>query len=1143
MVRLLTALTAAAALVGLIYFMGVLDAPSTPTTISQPTGATPTQEADQPAPVSLTPAGPREAAAHSTSSGAPGDWVRGRVQVPPGQSPVANDLRAFAVPRAMGYYEFLRWEAGVPKPSQSFPVAEDGSFALPPDAGTHVSSDPGVLHVILRGRTLYSPRATPLHLAPEEAIALVEGAFVQGAVTGNNARDTDEPLRIDFTVAELQLDPLSLVGAQTIGPVPMTAADDDSFQFRALPAGHSYSVHAKHETLASTTADLPEVQAGDELTVTLELREGAQISGGVVDESGEAVAHAEVTVVSDGIFGTVGAMPKQKAQCDDRGLFHIQGLGPGEAKMRATADGYLESDLQAVDLLEREHVQDITLTLARGQSISGTLHWEEGQPAVDVTVQATFDVAHAMGLGGLNALRGANGTSNTDAQGAFTIQGLGKGPFVVKASSPRGERSEPTLGERGETSPAGERWQAQADGIPPGTTGVALVLSPPQGVKGQVVDAAGNPVTEFRLFHARSSEGPAGGLSAKVSKQSRTFDDDGGAFRLEGLSPGSYVAWVQDLAHASTEPVSFTVPQESDLLLEVNATARADGRVVGSDGTPIADATVKSSHGASLAALSSVGLEAASTTTLPDGRFQLEGIPAGPTQLVAEAEGWAKSDGLQVEFVPGGLQEGLRIELSLGGTLTGEVFTKEGKPAAGSMVTAVAMDSITSGAGLSQRITNSDSDGHFRLEHLQPGTWQVTAIQTGGDIDGEQDLGQLMSSLEIGQAEIINEETTHIVLGAPPADPVRLFGTVTLGGEPFTGASLSLFPEGRELYKNLAMDAVGADGQYEMILDGPGGYVANLQILGASPGQQSTIEYRLEIPGAAEHRHDFRLPLGRIAGVVRGPDGEPVQGERITLSLDGNARSDSMFGGQYSEWASDEAGQFEILPLRAGVYRLSAGGAPLMGLGQGRLGRTTLGGLILAEGQNLDNLVIDLSEPGSIALTLMGQEGGPVQGASVFVRDDTGRILEPFSMQTTGPGGVALLEALAPGRYTVVARTQSQCSPESAPVEVLAGQSTDLQLALQAGTIVKVQLQDKATREPTRGSVQVLDAAGRDYANLFGYADLKYLYLKGGFSPTEHRFGPLPPGKYVVHGEAAGGQAKKSVTLKGGERRVVMRLK
>jgi hypothetical protein len=496
-----------------------------------------------------------------------------------------------------------------------------------------------------------------------------------------------------------------------------------------------------------------------------------------------------------------------------------------------------------------------------------------------------------------------------------------------------------------------------------------------------------------------------------------------------------------------------------------------------------------------------------------------------------------------VELAPGDVREGVRIEVPRGGTMTGEVYDSAGKPASGFMVTTVALDSITSGVGLSQKLGNTDAAGAFRFEHLQAGSWQVTAMDTAKGLGGEADMGSLISSLKIGQAEITEGETTHVVLGAPPEDPVRLYGTVTLGGKPFAGANLTLFPEGGQLYANLAMTAVGEDGHYEVTLDGPGGYTTNLQTIGTGPGQQSTIEYRLEVPSAAEYRHDFELPLGRISGRVVGPDGRGISGERVTVTLDSDARSDRMFGGQYSELVSGEDGAFEVLPLRPGTYRVSAGGAPMMGLGEGHLGRVTQGGLVLGEDQALDGLVLKLPEPGALQLTVLAPDGSPASGAAVFVRDASGRTLEPFSMQTTGTDGGILIKALAPGDYTLLARTKDLCSPESHAVRVRANEITELRLDLGVGTIVKVQLQGKESREPVRGSVRVLDAAGRDYANLFGYQDLQYLYVQGGFSPTEHRFGPLPPGRYTVHGQAGEHSAKKPVTLKGGERRVVMRLK
>ena len=1060
-------------------------------------------------------------------------WHEGQIQWPAGNHESTDDLAVIAVPRAMDYASYLRWSHAEGESLSTYPVDESGQFRVP------TGDDQESAWVIVRGKFAYSPEATDLSASGAAPILLELGAYLQGRLVSDVQGALSETTPMELSQASAQLDPLSMVGSRPFRPVTFDALEGGKFSFRALPAGTHYGLRAVHPYLTGDRVSLEPVIEGAQIEEVLTLVAGASVRGTVVDEAGAPVAEATVQVVSDGLLGSLGADSEREVQSDTKGQFLLRGLNPGEAKLLATAEGFLEGERHPLNLLATESVEGVTLTLRRGQSIRGSLHWADGRPAVETQVQANFDVAHAVGLGGINAMRGARSSTLTDEGGQFTLTGLGNGPFVVSASS------EAALLQPGPGSDGSEsvKWRAQASAVQPGTRGLDLVLEAPLAIAGRVVDETTAPVQRFAVHYARSSKGPAGGLSAKVSKRSKTVESDEGRFVIQDLAAGPYVAWVQDEEHASAEPVEFDVPLTEELELVVQATGRATGRVYGTDGTPIADAAVQTSHGTSLEELMAVGLEPANTTTDAEGRFDLKGIPAGSCQLIAEAEGWAKSPGVPVELAPAERIEGVRIEVPQGGTLTGEVFDSAGKLADGFLVTIVALDSVSSGAGLTQKLVTTDSAGAFEFTHLQAGTWQVTAIDTDKGLGGDADLGALMANIELSQAEILDGESTHVVLGAPPEDPVRLFGTITLGGEPFEGASLTLFPEGGQLYANLAMAAVEEDGTYELTLDGPGGYTANVQTIGAGPGQQSTTEYRLQIPAASEHRHDFELPLGRISGRVVGPDGRGISGERVTVTLDGDARSDRMFGGQYSELVSLEDGEFEVLPLRAGVYRVSAGGAPMFGMGEGHLGRVTLGGLILAEDQTLDGLVLELPEPGSILLTVVDPGGAPAGGAAIFVRDASGRILEPFSMQTTGAEGSALLKALAPGQYTLLTRTQDLCSAESAPLTVRANATSEMRLTLDVGTIVKVELQSKSTRDPVRGSVRVLDAAGRDYANLFGFQDLQYLYVEGGFSPTEHRFGPLPPGRYVVHGETSEGSAKKPVTLNGGERRVVLRLK
>ncbi len=54
---------------------------------------------------------------------------------------------------------------------------------------------------------------------------------------------------------------------------------------------------------------------------------------------------------------------------------------------------------------------------------------------------------------------------------------------------------------------------------------------------------------------------------------------------------------------------------------------------------------------------------------------------------------------------------------------------------------------------------------------------------------------------------------------------------------------------------------------------------------------------------------------------------------------------------------------------------------------------------------------------------------------------------------------------------------------------------------------------------------------------LLGLADIQQLYSEGAFSSTEHRIGPVPPGKYKVRAWTDDGKsAKKNVLVRAGEK-------
>ena len=231
---------------------------------------------------------------------------------------------------------------------------------------------------------------------------------------------------------------------------------------------------------------------------------------------------------------------------------------------------------------------------------------------------------------------------------------------------------------------------------------------------------------------------------------------------------------------------------------------------------------------------------------------------------------------------------------------------------------------------------------------------------------------------------------------------------------------------------------------------------------------------------------------------------------------DGVARSDSLLGGQYTEVQTDAEGRYDIGGLRPGTYRVSAGGAALLGFGgEATTGRLTRGGLRLAEEQWLQDVDFHLEAPGTLEVLVRDANGAPAPSATVFVRDGEGRISEAMSFHQTDGTGTCEYAGLAPGTYTALARLGSDASSESArsrcaPARPRASRSR----WVKARSCGSVSL-DEGEEVPAH--VQVTDSAGRDVTALLGLADIQSLYSKGGFSPTEYRVGPLAPGKYKVH--------------------------
>ena len=181
--------------------------------------------------------------------------------------------------------------------------------------------------------------------APQRDVAAQQGT---GVIAGKVvAADSGRPLRRARVVV-------------TGGGRPHVASTDDQGRYRVagLPPG-SYMISAAKsgfvdgafgQRRSSRTGAPVELTEGQQMTAAdVKLARGGVVTGHVLDEEGEPLARAVVTVLRQQyVRGQRQLTPAGGDQTDDRGQYRIFGLPPGDYYVSATAGGFEELVRRAV---------------------------------------------------------------------------------------------------------------------------------------------------------------------------------------------------------------------------------------------------------------------------------------------------------------------------------------------------------------------------------------------------------------------------------------------------------------------------------------------------------------------------------------------------------------------------------------------------------------------------------------------------------------------------------------------------------------------------------------------------------------------------------------------------------------------------
>ena len=506
-----------------------------------------------------------------------------------------------------------------------------------------------------------------------------------------------------------------------------------------------------------------------------------------------------------------------------------------------------------------------------------------------------------------------------------------------------------------------------------------------------------------------------------------------------------------------------------------------------------------------------IGRVASSATTGDDGVFVLPDLAPGVYRLRADHGEHAPSDVLALELAPGADRNDVELRVSAGGTITGEIFL-DGRPDGDRKVGA-----YSRGAGDSTT-TVTDALGRFTCEHLRAGAYAVISQP------GPEDTGDFTRSTEV---EVVEGEIVHVVLGAAPENPIRVFGRVTRAGEPVGEGTVLITHDGTRSFEDQRGDVAG-DGTYEVVVAAPGEVLVIYQkLIYRTP----PFDYPANIAGDDEVRIDIELPTGSIAGIVLDASGAPVARQPVTLRRQSGPAQRTFFG-QARGAISQADGTFVITDVEAGTFSLCTGGKRYRGRVKGAA--VVVQGIEVGDTEHVEGVELRVPAAGTVKGRVTDLSGAGVAGAAVFAFDTEGRALQTLTPIETDPTGAFVYEGLPEGDVHLHARAKSGASDVLGPIRVSREENADVVLPLAPATKLRVRIVDE-WGAAVRARVHVFDGSSRDFADLASIAAM-IAGRQETFPASDQRLGPLPPGRYRIEASAfGGGTAETEVDLAGEE--------
>ncbi len=476
----------------------------------------------------------------------------------------------------------------------------------------------------------------------------------------------------------------------------------------------------------------------------------------------------------------------------------------------------------------------------------------------------------------------------------------------------------------------------------------------------------------------------------------------------------------------------------TDYVIKGKAAARIEGRVVVAEtGMPVAkvrvsaDARDSSYYG---------GNFRNSASTDGSGNFSVLGVPGGMgLMLTAQIDGYPPAEKPLPDIKTGDVLQNVILELVPGRSVSGVVLDSNEKPVAGANVSGHMQ---REGLGIlhnSQHL-ESDKEGKWKAEHLNPGAWQFAA-----NLD-KYSIATNDPSVTVNVTVSPDEDTTGVVLHLK--DTKEFTGylkgkVVDANGKPVANTSIQLQAlEGRYWNFDQGMHSTNGAGVFEITKIPEGKYTLTLYTGGDVP-------YRFENIVCPQDNLVLKLEAkGGIIGHVVGPRGEAIGNFRAWLIT----RPDQQqweTGESRAQTFSSRDGLFEYKDLVSGSYRVQVSAEGFV---------TKTSEPILIQPGKTAETTIHLIGGGGVRVHVSDPQNKPVVGAMVLTEAQFGAwqqnsFRRPDTSRATDPAGDCLLSSLEPGTLTIYAWREGFAYAKGQTM-VQAGRTSDLTLVLSAGGVI-----------------------------------------------------------------------------------------